>query len=502
MSFVPGFEYDIFISYAHVDNEEAEEKGWVERFHKYLKIELDKQIGRPELTAIWRDPALKGNQLFDKTIQDQINASALFLALTSRGFLESEYCRKELNRFLEKAKKDHLNLVVGENYSRIFNQLLYNIPHKEWPDEYGGESTGFKFYDEFGYPLNPGSEPFKNQVRSLVKAIHKTLCACKKKVAQKGREKEQGEQKEKEEEQGDSDVVYFSDVTDSLRKNCRRAMFELQEKGIHVVNNVPPPYEAKPHEEKVINELERAILSVHLLDQFEGREIDGEPGKYYPQKQVEIAIKQGKHQFIWVPEQLDINSVEDETYRSFLNGLGNRKEGNYDFVRDSPTSLTRQVVEKIEQIKATRFQSYSVSNTPSILINTHRKDDLYAIELTTFLGEKHIPVLINPEDDDPKTNIDKFQERLKKASALIIIFGQVEGSWVQERLNEALQLIITKQYPLQSFGIYVAPPPKQAKSILFNQHLFKIHVLDNSAAEQPTSQVLKPFLEAIGLGRV
>jgi hypothetical protein len=39
MSYLPGFDYDIFISYAHVNNQRADEReeGWVVQFQKPSK---------------------------------------------------------------------------------------------------------------------------------------------------------------------------------------------------------------------------------------------------------------------------------------------------------------------------------------------------------------------------------------------------------------------------------------------------------------------------------
>ncbi|HEY4679115.1 MAG TPA: hypothetical protein VIJ01_18250 [Candidatus Angelobacter sp.] len=42
MAYAAGFTFDLFISYAHVDNLTAAAgvPGWVEQFHKNLEIEL------------------------------------------------------------------------------------------------------------------------------------------------------------------------------------------------------------------------------------------------------------------------------------------------------------------------------------------------------------------------------------------------------------------------------------------------------------------------------
>ena len=39
MSFIPGYDYDIFISYAHVDNEpfSGQTTGWIKLFYEDLK---------------------------------------------------------------------------------------------------------------------------------------------------------------------------------------------------------------------------------------------------------------------------------------------------------------------------------------------------------------------------------------------------------------------------------------------------------------------------------
>ena len=60
-AYVPGFDYDIFISYAHVDDL----KGWVHAFHQALEIKLAQRFGRVGRVQIWRDKNLSGDALFD-----------------------------------------------------------------------------------------------------------------------------------------------------------------------------------------------------------------------------------------------------------------------------------------------------------------------------------------------------------------------------------------------------------------------------------------------------
>jgi len=62
------FENDIFISYAHLDDEAVLEgqKGWVSSFHRVLEIRVGQLLG--EKPRIWRDPKLQGNDYFADTL--------------------------------------------------------------------------------------------------------------------------------------------------------------------------------------------------------------------------------------------------------------------------------------------------------------------------------------------------------------------------------------------------------------------------------------------------
>ena len=68
MAQIPGFKYDIFISYTHNDNRRlTDASGWVDRFHDALESWLKYRRGFSDLT-IWRDKALDGNTEFNISI--------------------------------------------------------------------------------------------------------------------------------------------------------------------------------------------------------------------------------------------------------------------------------------------------------------------------------------------------------------------------------------------------------------------------------------------------
>ena len=56
---------DVFISYAHIDDQPMLEgqRGWISQFHRSLEVRMAQLLGQ-EL-RIWRDPKLNGSDLFD-----------------------------------------------------------------------------------------------------------------------------------------------------------------------------------------------------------------------------------------------------------------------------------------------------------------------------------------------------------------------------------------------------------------------------------------------------
>jgi hypothetical protein len=335
MAYIPGFEHDIFISYAHVDNlvadDEKREKGWISQFHKQLEIGLAQRTGRMGLVKIWRDKKLEGDHLFDQSIAEGLEKSELFVAMLSNGYLASKYCcEKELTRFHQKASAEAYGLQIGDRH-RIYAALINNLPHKNWPAEIG-RISGHPFHnaeeaDDLGEPSDQGEKKFINQLRDLVDSLYKMLLAFRERASadEKTAAALPAEKAKTATSADNASAVFFAEVADSLRSTRTRLMAELQQKGVQTVSGFPPPFEAPAHGKKVAEVIGQSILSVHLLDQFAGRELDGAPATTYPQQQAELAKTAGKPMLIWVPKTVALENIEEENHKNFIDKLENVK---------------------------------------------------------------------------------------------------------------------------------------------------------------------------------
>jgi hypothetical protein len=108
LSFVPGFKYDLFVSYAHRNDQPW---SWVTTLVTTLKQELE---AKSRDFSIWWDPALRTGQDFNQGIADAISDSALFLCVLSMAYGDSEYCKKEVAEKPVEGEGFHLGDAGGD----------------------------------------------------------------------------------------------------------------------------------------------------------------------------------------------------------------------------------------------------------------------------------------------------------------------------------------------------------------------------------------------------
>jgi TIR domain len=498
MSYIKGFTYDIFISYAHMDNEKlsGQTYGWIERFYKDLNLMLLRRIGQMDAIRFWWDnKKLDGSKLFDQSIEEGIRQSAILVCLISPGYLGSSYCKKELELFYKKAQQEAIGLKVGDR-SRILNVLLNNIPYTQWPNELSG-TTGFPFHDssekeDWGDPLDIGGAQIRSQLQDLRDALVQLMNDFPKEEAPLLIK----EEPKKEEEKEERFTIYVGEVADTLRTTRKRTIIELEKSGYKVIGGIPPPDGAAAHEKLVKEKLEKADLSVHLLDQYPGREIVDAEEIWYPQKQTELGLQFAKSKLIWVPAELDLASVEEEKYKLFLEGLEQGKQSvkTYEYIRGIKSTVTQEIIDFAGQLRLQQ-QQQPAKEKISVLLDTHYNDQLYALDLSRTLLENEIQPFINPQEDDPRKNINILSDRIRQVNKLIFFYGKVSKDWVLERMSAALQLIVTNNFPIEDFYIFLAPPHKDPNEIFLKQRFLKINVLDNSDKPGIDSILLQQLLK-------
>jgi hypothetical protein len=479
MAYLEGYDHDVFVSYAHIDNrpDREGERGWVESFERALKLRLLKRFGRE--VGVWRDPELARSQQFDPVIESAVRGSAIMISLISQSYLTSDYCQQELQWFTEKAIVEPVGLTVG-HYVRVFPLLLYNIPPDSWPEAARGTS-GFHFSDAqergFGKPLHPDSNEFTDRLCGLVDELHTVLTAIERHDA--GGEADASES---------SSTVFLAETADDIRRDRRHLKAQLEKEGVEIVSGILPAIGRPQHEATVAEALRRAKLSIHLLSSLPGRPLDEEePDLTYPMEQVRLGLEHARSQLVVLPRGFDREDIEEPEYAGLISSLQERKReaDRLEVVQLGREQLAEEVIAKLQRLETQEQQNaVKASGGDRAFVDLHVNDLAHAGDLVGYLQRREMPAITIPSGDlDPATGLALFEENLRNARILIVVFGHVARNWVEHRLNEALKLILANRLTTK-VGVYLAPPHKAPNDTAFPPFF---QVMDNTKQFDPTT---------------
>ncbi len=194
-SIIPGYEFDIFISYRQKDN-----KGdrWVSEFVDALKIELESTF-KEEISVYFdinpHDGVLETHDV-DASLKEKLKC-LVFIPIVSRTYCDpkSFAWEHEFKAFVEKASKDQFGLKVklpnGNVAKRVLPVHIYDLDItdiKLCETVLGGVLRGVEFiYSEPGVnrPLKPDDDEkininktkYRNQINKVANAIREIITA-------------------------------------------------------------------------------------------------------------------------------------------------------------------------------------------------------------------------------------------------------------------------------------------------------------------------------------
>jgi len=197
-SLIPGYEYDIFISYRQKDNKGD---GWVSEFVEALKTELESTF-KEEISVYFdvnpHDGLLETHDV-DESLKEKLKC-LVFIPIISRTYCDpkSFAWEHEFKAFVEQASKDQFGLKVKLPNSNVASRVLpvriYDLDNEDiklCESVLGGVMRGVEFiYEEPGVnrPLKTDDDEkinikrtkYRNQINKVANSIREIIQGMKK----------------------------------------------------------------------------------------------------------------------------------------------------------------------------------------------------------------------------------------------------------------------------------------------------------------------------------
>lgn len=488
------FKHDVFISYAHIDNQalESGQEGWIDHFHRALKIRLAQLRG--EEPRIWRDLKLQGNDYFSDTILDQLPQVALLVSVLSPRYMKSEWCLKELQHFYTTANQS--GNVRCSDKSRIFKVIKTEVPFEKHPEMIKA-LIGYAFYEsdgisrprEFGEIFGDESEhKYWAKLEDLAYDISKTLelLSAKELSAEEVSAKELAAPllaTAKLTPGQPAKSIYLAEVPINLEDYRDQVRRELELKGYQVVPSEPLPYTPTEFSQSVQRYLQTSTLSVHFISNQPATDegnalvnLQQQMAIARSQEQIKLASQTAKcnpdfSRILWMPPT-------HQPLDDYLQTL----QGDPDFLSTGLEDLKTFIQDALERPAA---MPIAVKGELKILLDCDQ-EDLNATEidpLYEFLAQQFDVQL----PDYELGSLAASEALVRQCDAVLIYYGHASGLWLKRRVLALKKTLYGRLRPLLAQAIYVADPDKQTTA--------DIPIIRCAGSFQP--DLLLPFISQV-----
>ena len=437
MPVVPGFQNDLFVSYAHNDDPPwMDRPGWVTEFIQALKDGLK---AKSRDFTLWFDPKLRTGEDFNDAIGEAIASSAVFLCVLSPAYDDSTYCKKEVAAFRQQ-RHPSFGIRVG-TMSRIQALVLDALPQEKWPPELR-TTLPYCFFSETVDRFNKPSDP--DEHHPYIQGLWKTRNSIWAALEEMRREKAQGTVIETAYDVQGSPTVCLAEVSDDLyykRESLRSALEQLKE--FRVVTLAEPSVPSGP-----------AILSVHLFGPTPSRPF---PGKEIslPRLQLETALagNPARRPLVWLARDLKTEGVEPEPHKQFLESLLNNNA--VELVRSGFEDLKDEIQKRMRPKTSPVVKTVRRTREDPIVYIWHQiADDNPLVPLKTKLKENNCGISVFPYAAVPP---DKLQSKLAFCDGLVVPYTAETKSSAEDMMTAAFQLRRREERPI-AFAAVELPP--------------------------------------------
>ena len=462
MSVVNGYSNDVFISYSHIDNQPlGTTGGWVDIFHEHLQNFVNVHVGRR--ANVWRDRRLTGGEVFSDEIEQQLRSSAVLVSVVSPGYLQSEWCNRELLGFI-KAADDGGSLRVG-NLQRVVKVLRLPVERSALPPLLD-EVLGGQFYR-----VDPASgrardllldasadalQVFRARVDDVAQDLSRLLGAM---AAANGAIVPP-------EPPPTGDTVFLAWTTADLSEEREKLRRELEARRHRVVPAGTPPLDAAALRERVLADLRDAKVAIHLVGAHYGFVPEG-ADRSIIELQSDDEIYQtstsSAARIFWLAPQ---TQAPDPRVRTLTDRLQQQtpQAGRLDL-------LAHQTIEALKALVLDRLHPPvkavpAAVKAPSVLtyLICDQQDRASVAPIQDFLFDQSLEVRLPLFEGTPEEIREDHYETLKECAGVLIFWGKGKEGWVRTMLRDLNKVFgLGRTGPYKAACLYLAELPDANK---------------------------------------
>ncbi len=494
MAFVPGFEHDIFVSYAHVDDVPllGVEIGWVTTLVENLKRCLPPFLHRTHDFSLWYDHELARHVTITPEILDTLEKSATLLVILSHGYLESEWCRRECDAFWQKVKdrpEAKTNVFIVELQSVPLNErpraLSDRLPHKFWSVPVGSKEPRVLGYPT---PVPKQDQEYYNKLEDLARELGEELLRLRNKAETPGAAGA-SQPSETTDEANSHLTVYLADPTDDLDLRWDEVKRYLEQVGVRVLPEVLYPREETEFLKSVERDLKQSLLFAQLLSDVPGKKPDPSSGTF-ASLQHRLAKEAGMPILQWRDPSLSVESVADAEQQALL--------GGETVLAVDLETFKQQLHERAMSEKKKREKPKvgdAAGPEPFVFVDADKDDRDIADALCNILEQSGCcwAQPIHEGVRDPKRVRQDLESYMLLCDGLIVVYGGISYWWVREQLAQWRKMTYLRERRPKAEAVYEGPPPESKQPLGFGSP--NMHVID--CRHGLCQDKLQSFLDAL-----
>lgn len=487
-----GVRNDIFISYAHLDNERAlkGQEGWISSFHHALEVRVGQLLGRPP--RIWRDPKLDGNDVFSDAITEQLPEVAVLVTVLSPRYLKSEWCRKEVVTFWQACGATG-GPVIGTK-CRVLKVIKTPVPETEGLADLKPilqPLLGYSFFKlerdsgrarEFDPALGPDAlSEYWMRLDDLAQDIAALLAKMRLEDAPvKG-------------------TVYVAASTRDVDDEHDALRRDLLRMGYAVLPTRSLPLSEPDLSNFVRSQVESCLMSVHVVGRNYGV-VPEESSKSLSEIQHQIAVERARGDptfsvLTWIEPGTQSGEPRQADFIAHLRG-GAGLGPNSDLLETPLEELKTVIYDRLapkpkHEPPAARQPLGAPVKTVYLICD--RRDVVSAGPMRNFLFSQGFEVPLPAFEGDEAEIREDHEQSLRVADAVIVYCGAGNDLFLRRKLREIQKAAGQGRLaPFAAMAVYLAPPSTPEKSSF---RTLQAQVLTQAGDFTPDS--LRPFLEQL-----